>query len=51
MVSDPTMTNRGVVVHNPIFARMYARMGASFEAKGGAELRDEMLAGAAGRVI
>ena len=38
-------------MHHPIFARMYARMGASFEAKGGAELRDEMLAGATGRVI
>jgi len=45
------MTNSGAAVHHPIFARMYARMGASFEAKGGAELRDEMLAGAAGRVI
>lgn len=45
------MTNRGAAVHHPVFARMYARMGASFEAKGGAELRDEMLAGAAGRVI
>ena len=45
------MTNSGAAVHHPIFARMYARMGASFEAKGGAELRDEMLAGATGRVI
>ena len=45
------MTTSGAAVHHPIFARMYARMGASFEAKGGAELRDEMLAGAVGRVI
>ena len=51
MASDPTMMNRSAAVHHPIFARMYARMAASFEAKGGAELRDEMLAGVAGRVI
>ena len=39
------------VVHHPIFARMYERMAASFEAKGAAEHRKRMLAGLAGRVI
>jgi ubiquinone/menaquinone biosynthesis C-methylase UbiE len=38
-------------VRHPLFARMYARMAVQFEAKGGAEHRGEMLAGATGRVI
>ena len=38
-------------VHHPIFARMYERMAASFEAKGAAEHRERLLAGLAGRVI
>lgn len=38
-------------VHHPIFARMYERMAASFEAKGVAEHRDELLAGVAGQII
>jgi ubiquinone/menaquinone biosynthesis C-methylase UbiE len=38
-------------VRHPLFARMYARMAAGFEAKGAAELRDEALAGLAGRVV
>ena len=38
-------------VHHPLFARVYARMADMFEAKGVAEHRDEMLAGATGRAI
>ncbi len=38
-------------VRHPIFARLYARFSADEEAKGGAELRDELLAGLAGRVV
>jgi ubiquinone/menaquinone biosynthesis C-methylase UbiE len=38
-------------VRHPLFARMYARMADTFEAKGGAEHRRELLAGASGRVI
>jgi ubiquinone/menaquinone biosynthesis C-methylase UbiE len=38
-------------VHHPIFARVYARIGAAAEKKGGAELRDETLAGLTGRAI
>jgi len=38
-------------VRHPIFARLYARFSADEEAKGGAELRDELLAGLAGRVM
>lgn len=38
-------------VRHPLFARMYTRLADQFEAKGGAEHRDEMLAGATGRVI
>lgn len=38
-------------VRHPLFARMYARMAKGFEAKGAAELRDEALAGLAGRVV
>jgi ubiquinone/menaquinone biosynthesis C-methylase UbiE len=38
-------------VHHPVFARMYARMGAAAEDKGAAEHRDELLAGLSGRVI
>ena len=38
-------------VRHPLFARMYARMANTFEAKGGAEHRREFLAGAAGQVI
>lgn len=46
MTKDATTT-----VRHPIFARMYARMAEQFEAKGGAQHREEMLEGAAGRVI
>ncbi len=45
------MSKAATEVHHPIFARMYARMGAAAEDKGGAEHRDELLAGLAGRVI
>lgn len=38
-------------VHHPVFARIYARMAAEFEAKGAAEHRDELLADLSGRVI
>lgn len=38
-------------VRHPIFARVYARIGAVAEKKGGAEHRDETLAGLTGRVI
>lgn len=38
-------------IHHPLFARMYARMAAGFEAKGGAEHRRELLAGTAGRAV
>lgn len=38
-------------VRHPIFARLYARISAAAEAKGGAEHREEMLAGLEGRVV
>lgn len=38
-------------VRHPIFARVYARISASAEAKGAADHRREMLAGLAGRVV
>ncbi len=38
-------------VHHPIFARMYEHMAASFEVKGAAEHRHELLSDLAGRVI
>lgn len=38
-------------VRHPVFARMYDRLSAVAEAKGGAEHRQELLAGIAGRVI
>lgn len=38
-------------VHHPVFARIYARISASAEAKGAAEHREEMLAGLEGRVV
>ncbi len=38
-------------VRHPLFARMYARLADQFEDKGAAELRDEALAGLAGRVV
>ncbi len=38
-------------VHHPIFARLYARLSASEEAKGAAEHRQEMLAELHGRVV
>jgi ubiquinone/menaquinone biosynthesis C-methylase UbiE len=41
----------GAKVSHPIFARLYARIGAAAEKKGNAEHRDEMLTGLAGRVI
>jgi ubiquinone/menaquinone biosynthesis C-methylase UbiE len=37
--------------NHPLFARMYARMAADFEAKGGKEHRTEALAGLTGRVV
>jgi ubiquinone/menaquinone biosynthesis C-methylase UbiE len=37
--------------NHPLFARMYARMAADFEAKGAREHRTEALAGLAGRVV
>jgi ubiquinone/menaquinone biosynthesis C-methylase UbiE len=43
--------NSATKVSHPIFARMYARIGAVAEKKGNAEHRDEMLAGLQGRVI
>jgi ubiquinone/menaquinone biosynthesis C-methylase UbiE len=43
--------SRATKVSHPIFARMYARIGAAAEKKGNAEHRDEMLAGLEGRVI
>lgn len=36
---------------HPLFARMYARMAADFEARGASEHRTEALAGLAGRVV
>ena len=36
---------------HPVFARMYARMSATAEARGGAEHRRELLAGLEGRVV
>ncbi len=38
-------------VRHPIFARLYARISATAEAKGGAEHREEMLVGLEGRVV
>lgn len=38
-------------VRHPIFARIYARISASAEAKGAADHRQEMLAGLVGRVV
>src|SRR5437016_1746642 len=38
-------------VRHPIFARMYAHMAERFEAKGNADHRRELLAGASGRII
>ena len=38
-------------VHHPIFARMWEHMAESFEAKGAAEYRQELLSGLTGRVI
>jgi ubiquinone/menaquinone biosynthesis C-methylase UbiE len=38
-------------VSHPLFARVYARIGAAAEAKGAAEHRKEMLDGVSGRVI
>jgi ubiquinone/menaquinone biosynthesis C-methylase UbiE len=40
-----------ITVHHPIFARLYARLSRSAEAKGTAAHRDEMLAGLTGRVV
>jgi ubiquinone/menaquinone biosynthesis C-methylase UbiE len=50
MAETETTRDRGPKPH-PRFARMYARMAEDFEAKGGAELRDETLAGLSGRVV
>ena len=41
----------GTKVHHPVFARLYARLSASTEAKGAAAHREEMLAGLAGKVV
>ncbi|HXH56033.1 class I SAM-dependent methyltransferase [Iamia sp.] len=38
-------------VRHPIFARIYARISGAAEAKGGAEHREELLAGLGGRVV
>lgn len=38
-------------VRHPVFARLYARLSSSMEAKGAAAHRDEMLAGLTGRVV
>jgi ubiquinone/menaquinone biosynthesis C-methylase UbiE len=38
-------------ISHPLFARVYARVGAAADAKGGAEHRNEMLNGLRGRVI
>lgn len=38
-------------VHHPLFARIYARLADKFEERGAGELRDEALAGLAGRVV
>ncbi|MGI8414155.1 MAG: class I SAM-dependent methyltransferase [Solirubrobacteraceae bacterium] len=38
-------------VRHPIFARMYTRMSAKAEERGGAEHRDRLLVGLAGRVV
>lgn len=38
-------------VNNPIFARVYQRLAPVMEERGGAAYRDELLAGASGRVI
>lgn len=42
--------NRSSVRH-PVFARLYARVGAAAEAKGAADHRNELLAGLSGRVV
>jgi ubiquinone/menaquinone biosynthesis C-methylase UbiE len=44
-------TAEPAAVRHPIFARVYARVGAAAEKKGGAERRDEALAGLTGRVV
>ena len=38
-------------VHHPLFARLFERLVPVLEAKGGAEHRDELLAGLTGRVV
>jgi ubiquinone/menaquinone biosynthesis C-methylase UbiE len=38
-------------VHHPVFARMFARLSAHTEGKGGADHRRNMLAGLSGRVV
>ena len=38
-------------VHHPVFARMFARLSAHTEEKGGADHRRDMLAGLSGRVV
>lgn len=45
------MTRNSKPVRHPLFARGYARMAAKAEHKGGAEHREELLAGLNGRVI
>lgn len=41
----------GCDVHHPLFARMYPRISATADARGGREHRDELLAGLRGRVL
>jgi len=50
-VTDRSSQPAPDAVHHPVFARLYARLADQFEAKGGAEHRRELLAGAAGRAI
>ena len=45
------MTQNSQKVSHPLFARLYARLGAKAEGKGQAEHRRELLSGLAGRVI
>lgn len=47
----PETTNTAGDIRHPWFARVYPRVAAGMEAKGGSEHRDELLAGLAGRVV
>jgi ubiquinone/menaquinone biosynthesis C-methylase UbiE len=50
-LGDNPNVSSATEVRHPVFARMYARMANTFEAKGGAEHRREFLASATGQVI